>query len=216
MRFSRLGTIGLVLAIANIFESRTADAQSVVRPFYRARYGYGYGYGHGAGNYANGMANIIRAQAQANLTDQQARSVSLDNQKKWAQNYFKMKEERQEYDARQREKNKPSPETLAAVAKSNLPRELGPEALDPVTGRITWPEVLQKSDYTAHRTELEQLFEQRVQTSQAAGTAGRIHAVTAEFAEQLRRSIEYVPAKEYMTGRKFLDSLDYAAHSHAG
>ena len=162
------------------------------------------------------MANIIRAEAQANLTNQQARSAAIDNQKKWAQNYFKMKEERQERDAREREKNKPSPETLAAVAKSNLPRELGPDALDPVTGHITWPDVLQTSDYATHRTELEKLFAQRVQTSQAAGTAQAIHTMTAEMTEQLRRHIEDVPAKDYMTGRKFLDSLDYAAHSHAG
>lgn len=214
MRFLKLGAIGLLLAISIFFDNRIADAQFIVRPYYRPRYGYRYG--SSAANYANGMSNIIRAQAQANLTNEQARSVYLDNQKKWAQNYFKMKEERQEYDARQKEKNKHSPETLAAVAKSNLPQELGPDALDPVTGHITWPEVLQKSEFVAHRTELERLFTQRVQTGQAAGTVESIHARTAALAEQLRKHIEDVPAKEYMTGRKFLDSLDYAAQSHAG
>lgn len=213
MQFPKLGAIGLLLAIASLGDCRIADAQFVVRPYYRGRYGYGNRYGSSA---ASGMANIIRAEAQANLANQQARSVAIDNQKKWAQNYFKMKEERQEHDAREREKNKHSPETLAAVAKSNLPRELGPDALDPVTGHITWPDVLQNSDYAAHRTELEKLFAQRVQTGQAAGTAQSIHTLTAEMAEQLRRHIEEVPAKDYMTGRKFLDSLDYAAHSHAG
>lgn len=53
-------------------------------------------------------------------------------------------------------------------------------------------------------------------TGQAAGTAERIHAVTAKLSEQLRLQIENLPAKEFTTGRKFLDSLDYAAHSHAG
>jgi hypothetical protein len=213
MRFSRLGAIALLLAITNVFDGRIADAQFVVRPYYRSRYGYGNRYGS---NSANGMANIIRAEAQANLANQQARSVAIDNQKKWTQNYFKMKEERQERDAREHEKNKPSPETLAEVAKSNLPRELGPDALDPVTGHITWPEVLQNREFAAHRTELEELFAQRVQTSHAAGTAQSIHTATAQMAEQLRRHIEEMPAKDYMTGRKFLDSLDYAAHSHAG
>ena len=213
MHFSRIGAIGLLLAIANIFDGQIASAQFVVRPYYRGRYGYGNRYGS---NSASSMSNIIRAEAQANLTNQQARSVAIDNQKKWTQNYFKMKEERQEHDAREREKNKPSPETLVAVAKSNLPRELGPDALDPVTGHITWPEVLQTSDYAADRTALEKLFAQRVQTSHAAGTAQSIHTATAQMAEQLRRHIEEVPAKDYMTGRKFLDSLDYAAHSHAG
>ena len=204
---------GLFLAIATILATSVADAQ-IVRPYYNRNRNYGRGYG--TGNNANGMANVIRAQAQANLSNEQARSVHLDNQKKWAQNYFKMKEERQEYEARQKEKNKPSAETLAAVAKSNLPRELGSDALDPVTGHITWPELLQGSDYTAHRSELEQLFAQRAQTSQAAATTYKIHAVTAELANQLREHIQDVPAKDYMSARKFLDSLDYAAHTHAG
>lgn len=216
MRFSRPGAICLSLAIApllaTVFECRTANAQYVVRPYYRARYRYGYG----AGNYGNNMANIIRAQAQANLTNEQARSVAIDNHKKWAQNYFKMKEERQAYDARQREKNKPSPETLEAVAKSNLPRELGPDSLDPVTGHITWPDALQKSDYATQRAELEKLFAQRVQTGQAAATAEQIHSATAKLADELRSHVEHVPAKDYTTARKFIDSLDYAAHSHAG
>lgn len=213
MHLQRLGAMGLLLAIVTVFAGRNADGQYYSRSYYnRSRYGNGYG----SGGYANGMANVIRAQAQANLANQQARSVAIDNQKKWAQNYFKMKEERQEYDAAQREKHKTSPETLAAVAKSNLPRELGPDALDPVTGHITWPAELQKSEYAAHRTELDKLFAQRVETSQAAGTADKIHAVAAKLTEQLRGNIEGVSAKEYMSSRKFLDSLDYAAQSHPG
>jgi len=211
-RLSRPAAVCLSLAIAILFECPPVDAQYVVRPYYRGRYRYG----SGAGNYGNSMANIIRAQAQANLTNEQARGVAIDNRKKFAQNYFQMKEERQAYDARQREKNKPSAETLAAVAKSNLPRELGPDSLDPVTGHITWPEALQKSDYAAQRTELEKLFAQRAETGQAAATAEQIHAATAKLADELRNHVEHVPAKDYTTARKFIDSLDYAAHRHAG
>jgi len=214
MKFSRRCAIGFWLAVAILCESRFAEAQYVVRPYYRSRSGYRYG--SGAGNYANSMANLIRAEAQSNLTSQQARSVAIDNQKKWAQNYFKMKEERQAYDARQREKNKPSPETLAAVAKSNLPRELGPNSLDPVTGHITWPDALQKNEYAETRTELEKLFAQRAETGHVAGTAEQIHSATEKLAGELRGHIEHVPAKDYTTARKFLDSLDFAAHSHAG
>jgi hypothetical protein len=215
MHISKLGVICGLLAIANIFEGRIADAQFVSRPYYR-RSGSGNLYGYNPASYANAMSNVIRAQAQADLTNQKTRSLYLDNQKKWAQNYFKMKEERQEYDARQKEKHKVSPETRAEVAKLNLPRELGPDALDPVTGHITWPTALQHAEYSAHRTELDRLFAQRVQTGQAAGTVESIHAVTKKFAHQLRQHIEEIPAKEFMSGRKFLDSLDYAAQSHAG
>ncbi len=213
---SRPGAIRLALAVAILLACQIAEAQYVVRPYYRSRYGYGSRYGYNSGSYANGMANIIRAQAQANLTNEQARSVAIDNHKKWAQNYFQLKEERQAYDARQREKNKSSPETLEAVAKSNLPRELGPDSLDPVTGHITWPDVLQKAEYAAQRTELEKLFAQRVETGQAAATFDPIRAQTAAMAEHLRQHVTGIPAKEYMAARKFLDGLEYAAHKHAG
>jgi len=65
-------------------------------------------------------------------------------------------------------------------------------------------------------TGLEQLFAQHVPTGQAAATADRIRAVTAELAEQLRQNIEDVPAKDYMSSRTFLASQDDTAHSRAG
>ena len=203
---------GLFLATATILAARVADAQ-FVQPNY---YAYGAGnYGYGGGSYANGMADVIRGRAEATVTYEAARSASIDDDMKWAKNYYKMKEMRDDWIARHKE-GQPSAETLAAVARSNLPRKLGSHTLDPVTGHITWPELLQRSDYAAPRSELEHLFAQRAQTSQAVGTADKIHAVTAELAKQLRRHIEDVPAKEYMSARKFLDSLDYAAHTQAG
>jgi hypothetical protein len=206
MVFTVIGTVSL---------TEFADAQLVSRSGYRSYYRRS-GYGYNSGSYANNMANLIRAQSQAAVSDEQARSLAIDNQKKWAANYFKMKEERQAYEARQHEKNKPSAATLDAVARSNHPAALGSDALDPVTGHITWPETLQNSEYGAHRSELDELFAQRAKTSQSESTAAKIHAVTIELQDQLRKNIENMPSGTYMSARKFLDSLDYAGHSHAG
>ncbi|HEY3963680.1 MAG TPA: hypothetical protein VGM05_03925 [Planctomycetaceae bacterium] len=211
-------TIGLAVAIVASLAANVADAQFVSRSLSRSYYHRSYGSGSG-----NSMASLIRAQgqvvaanAQATLNYEKARSQYLANQKQWAENYFKMKEERKEHDAREHEKNKLSPETQAEIAKIGLPRQLGSDALDPVTGHITWPVPLQAGDYSKQREELNQLFEQRAQTSQAEGLADKIHATTNAMTSHLRSNIEKMPAGDYMTARKFLDSLDYAAHTHAG
>jgi hypothetical protein len=210
------GSVFIVVVVGLFAEP--ANAQLVRRGYgYRPYYHrYGYGYRYNPGSYANSMANLIRAQSQAEVNYQQARSQAIDNQKKWAANYFKMKEERQAYDARQHEKNKPSAATLEAVARSNHPAGLGSDVLDPVTGHITWPESLQNSEYSRHRIELDELFAQRAKTSQSEATAFKIHAVTIEMQDALRKNIENMPSGVYMSARKFLDSLDYAGHSHAG
>ncbi len=218
MHNSRSAAIGLIVAVVVSLAANVADAQFVSGSLSRSYYHRSYGYGSG-----NSMSSLIRAQgqvaasnAQATLNYEKARSQYLANQKQWAENYFKMKEERQEHDAREREKNKLSPETQAEIAKIGLPHPLGSDALDPVTGHITWPATLQASDYSKQREELDRLFEQRAQTSQAEGLTNKIRAATDAMTSHLRSNIEKMPAGDYMTARKFLDSLDYAAHTHAG
>jgi len=205
----------LIAAVVGLFAER-ANAQLVRRGYGYRSYYHRSGYRYNSGSYANNMANLIRAQSQAAVNYEQARSQAIENQKKWAANYFKMKEERQAYEARQHEKNKPSAATLDAVARSNHPAALGSDVLDPVTGHITWPESLKNNDYAKQRAELDDLFAQRAKMSQSEATAFKIHAVTIEMQDALRKNIENMPSGVYMSARKFLDSLDYAGHSHAG
>ncbi len=206
-----------VLFLALLLPPHAADAQWVVRPWYHPRYRrYGGGYRYGAGNYMTGMANLIRAQSQASVNYEKARSQAIDNQQKWTQNYMRLKEERQTFDARQRERNKHSSDSLNAAAKDGLPALLGADALDPVTGRITWPDVLKGPDFAAQRTKLDELFEHRASASSGAMNIDKIHAATMEMNAKLRNRIEELPAKHYIAARKFLDSLDWTAQQPAG
>lgn len=181
-------------------------------------YGYGgYGGGTAAGNYLNGMSSVIRSEGEYNLmtsaagvNNEEARSRYLDNKKKWWDNYLQMSEQRSAIDAQRYAAAKHSPEALNVAAKSELPRALGPDMLDPVTGRITWPEVLQDSQFADQRKDIEQLFELRAKTSHSAGTGQKIRLATAKMSDMLRKEIQQIPANEYMAARKFLDSLDYA------
>ena len=142
----QLALVFVLLMIAALLPADVAEAQWVVRPWYRPRYRRSYGYGRG-GSYANGMANLIRAQSQAAVNYEQARSKYIDNKQKWTQNYYKMREERQATLAREHEAQKHSPESLTSAAKDAVPPTLGADELDPVTGQITWPAILKGPEF---------------------------------------------------------------------
>jgi hypothetical protein len=210
-----------VLLVAGTFGSATAVAQ-IFRPWYQPYGNGGYGWGGwggggtAEGNYLQGMSTVIRSAgeynlstAQAGVSYEEARSKYLDNRKKWSENYFQMKERRQQIELQQREMNKHSNETLNAAAKSSLPRTLGPNVLDPVTGEITWPAVLKGSEFAELRQQVEQQLELRAKTGSTTGTIQTIHAATQEMSSVLRNQIEKIPANEYIAARKFLDGLDY-------
>src|SRR5262249_29889211 len=149
-------------------------------------YGFGgYGGGTAAGNYMQGMSTVIRSAGEYNLLSSEAginneemRSKYLDNRKKWTQNYLQLREERMQLEAQKREMTRHSADTVAASAKSAAPRPLGSSALDPVTGQITWPELLRGDEFAAQRTELEKLFELRAKTGQGEATTLKIHTTT--------------------------------------
>jgi hypothetical protein len=222
MRSVKVLVGGVTLALALLLASEAGAQFGVWRPYGYGAFGYGGGYGGGtvAGNYMQGMSQVIRSQgeynylsSQAGINYEEARSKYLDNQKKWAENYFQMKERRQAIEVQQREINKQTNEARAAAlaAKPPVSRGLGPNALDPLTGRITWPEVLLGRDFDAPRTQIDQSLELRAKTSHGAGTSEKIHAAVNEMLSRLRSQIETIPANQYIAARKFLDALDYTA-----
>ncbi len=186
-------------------------------------YGWGGGFGGGTveGNALQGMSTVIRSAGEYNLytsmagvNNEEARSKYLDNKKKWNQNYQQMREWRTAMDAQKREMDRQSRETLYAATKATPPpRPMAPEALDSVTGQIGWPETLLAGEFEKPRGQIEQLFELRAKTSQAAGTSSKIHAATQEMSRILRSRVETIPANEYIAARKFIDELERTARA---
>jgi len=223
---SRIRVFVLPLVFAAALAGISQPARAQVRPFVGFGIGFGvgmgyggYGYGGGtvASNYMYGMSNVIRAEGEYNLLTsaagvnyEEARSRYLDNQKKWWQNYLQGQEAHQKMMAEKYAREKHSPEALASAAASGLPPQLSPDALDPVTGQITWPDVLQADQYAAERKELEQLFELRAKTTQTAATSEAVRAAADKMTGILRNDVQTIPANEYMAARKFLDSLAWA------
>ncbi len=223
-----------VLVFAAIYSQTTGASARWGRygAFGYGGYGYGYGYGLGYGNYGGGtlegnylqgMSQVITAQgeynlntAQAGVSYEEARSKYLDNQKKWRENYTQMKEERQRQAIEQHEINKATNEARAAAqaAKPPVYHGLGRNSLDPLTGQITWPEILRGAEFDAQRKQVDQLFELRAKTSSSAATADKIHATVQDMQTHLRKGIEKFPASQYIAAQKFLDALDYTGRNN--
>jgi hypothetical protein len=226
MQRIRANGIVALSALAVLTVCRGAEAQVLAGTAAGFRgFGVGYGLGDGQGGYGggtvasnslNGMSNVIRADGEYNLptsatgvNNEEARSRYLDNKKKWSENYRQMSEQRSAI-AQGSAAARHSPEALNAAAKTELPRTLGPDRLDPVTGRLTWPEVLLAEKFADQRKEVEQLFELRAMTSHSAGTRQKIRTFTGHMSDMLHRQVKDIPANDYIAARKFLDSLDYA------
>ena len=94
------------------------------------------------------------------------------------------------------------------MPRSDRPRRLGPSDLDVVTGAITWPILLRLPELAADRGALERIFAQRA----AVGSLDvdeylKVFQTTAQMLDDLRERIRDLPAGDYMTARRFLESL---------
>ena len=220
MKLVKSSIVGIVLLLAAGLVYRAAAQDFGFMSYYEPWYG-GYGYGGTVeGDYLWGMSEVIRAAGEYNLytakagvNNEETRSRYLDNKKKWTENYFQMRERRQALDAQKREKQRASRETYYASLAAAPSRAPAPEAFDPVTGRITWPDLLMGRDFEKPRHEIDQLFELRARTSQGAGNTPRIRELTQEMSRILRSLVSKTPANDYMAARKFIDKLDYSARS---
>lgn len=179
-----------------------------------AQWGYSYHASTAEEGIQRGFADVVRSQGMANLYNAQAatefekaRSAYLDNQYKATQTYFEMR--RYNTEARRSERASPlSTEQYVRLARVEAPLALTSTQLDPLTGAIAWPAALAIPEYTAFRSQIEKLFADR---SSSYGSYGEIQKACNAFLEQLKVDIMKFPAGDYVNGRKFLDSLIFAA-----
>jgi len=199
------------------------------QPYYGSNgYGGGYGYSYNtagagstpAGSYMTGMANAIRAQGQYNLATseatvnlQEAQKRAIDNQTRWTNAYFEMRKVNQAYVDSQK-KPPTSPETWVRLAHAAAPQRLSNDALDPITGRITWPSALQGKDFQADREVIEPLFIDRATMHGAIGVDmyDSIRKATDDMLARLKKHIRDINTSYYLEARNFLESLAHEAN----
>ena len=190
------------------------------RPYgYRGGYG-GYG-GYGAVGTAassnmQGMSQMISAQGQKNYDDslamknvEDARSAYIDNQYKFQQTYRQMKRDAQGYASELRAKDYEKYQKFMAKAESGAPAQLSPSQVDFATGQISWPKALTGPDYEGTRRQVEDALLLRAHTSGGTHSADQIAESAKAMQDTLKGNVRMTPASEYVSARKFLDSLIY-------
>ncbi len=105
-----------------------------------------------------------------------------------------------------------SSQQLFRLAADQAPKTLAASDLDPLTGDITWPLVLQEDTYTDYRTKLQTLFDHR-NSGSAPANVFDIQNVANEALATLKANIGNYPAPEYLKAKKFLESLAFTARA---
>lgn len=219
---NRLWILALIAAFPVVAMSQTAPYQPAV-PTGSTVNAYGGYYGNtgggtAAGNALNGMASVISAAGDYNLSTSaaavnmtQAQRNYIENRKLWTNTYFDMRATNKA--ARAAEAGPPpTMEQIARMAHDGVPKPLSAVEMDPVNGKLYWPSPLQAEGFATQRQELDKLFATQ---SKYGGLSYddqlKVRKNTDAMYAKLKQQIKEMPAQDYMSSRKFLDSLTYAA-----
>ncbi len=129
----------------------------------------------------------------------------------YAEAYFKLRLLNREYRAQLRGP-RPTAEDLARYAETRRPDRLSPSELDPITGEISWPMVLQADRYAWYRGRLDGLFLEWARSDQLSPTSHlKIDRMTKAVLAELRKQVRAVPQMDYVAAKRFIRSLAYEA-----
>ena len=171
-----------------------------------------------AGSALNGMSQVISAAGQYNLATSaaavnmtQAQSNAMQNQVQSCNTFWELQNIGRAQRAAERGPRS-TPEQLARLARMGIPKELTPSQMDPVSGRLNWPDALQDASFDSERREVDELFG-KLATYGALGHSdrGQAREVVGAMFEGLKAQVRQIPPQEYVASRNFLQSLAYAA-----
>ena len=208
----------LDLAGSAAYQGSVPPYRPVVPPPSLTTYGgYGYHGGYGttaAGSAMQGMASVISAQGNYNLATSaaavnmtQAQRNHIQNRQLATNTYFEMRAANRAAVVAERGPP-PTMEQLVRLASEGAPKPLPSSQLDPVTGKIAWPELLQDDRYAPQRSQLEELVGRHSQYG-ALGLSEQAQArkIVDGMFQDLRARIREVPPQTYTAARGFLQSL---------
>jgi hypothetical protein len=181
--------------------------------------GFGYGGFGMAGTAASasefGMASMIAASGYANLQNSMAtqnylaaRSQDFNNRIQWTNAYYQMRQAHRAYIA---DHTRLSMDEITKIAHDAAPKRLDGEQLDPTTGKIHWPIILQDPKYIEACDELDNLYRSRATISGFIGAESYrdINNACDKLMQSLKTNIgEYTP-NDFEQAKHFVDSLRY-------
>jgi hypothetical protein len=179
--------------------------------------GWGTSPGTAAGSAMNGMANVISAKGNYNLSTSaaainmtQAQRNEIQNQQMWTDTYFQMRATNKAAVAAERGPP-PTAEQIARIAREGAPRPVTTQQVNPTNGQINWPSALQENIFAPQREDLEQIVGKQVKNGGLSFSDQMQARKTIEtMFDELKTLISSIPPQDYTTCRSFLNSLIYA------
>lgn len=193
-----------------------------------APYGMYGGYGYFPYDHAStfeegllrGQGDLLRAYGQGSywnaLAMKEAEAAyrqDLDNRRRALETYCELARLNQE--ARTRERGpRPTREDAIRYAIEGLPQPLPTSLFDATFGVLHWPNVLLHPEFAAERTAIDRLLPDFCLRPLAAGsgTGVQITGFVVALEGKLRRDIKSLSPMDYLTAKKFLESLQYEVH----
>jgi hypothetical protein len=177
---------------------------------------YGGGGGTVEGSWMQGMASVISAQGNYNLATSAAAVNLTQAQKQDIQNriagtnaYFSMQETNRAATAAKRSPRL-SEEQLVRIAAQAAPKPLDNSDMDPVSGQLNWPSVLQDDIFKKDRDMVEQLLGRQTSLGRLGiAEHEQIGDAIERIAATLKAQINKIPTQEYIKAKNFLKSLMY-------
>jgi hypothetical protein len=188
-------------------------------------YGGWGGYGGGttaAGSAMQGMASCVQAAGNYNLSTSAAainmtvaERNQIQNSMEFTNTYFQKQQANRAAQAAQR-RPPMSPAEMARWSQASRPKPLAAKQLDPVSGKLAWPYLLQAEDFSQQRTQLDSAFVQRARYgAMLPDTVEQVGDVTDAMLDQLRGMIHDVKTSEYLAAKTFVERLAYEAKQPA-
>jgi len=241
-----LSTIIAVLLVASFIDTPQALAQNQVIPGganiivrggqsyggggflpYGGGFGRGFGGGYGMPGTAQsaaeyGMASMIAASGYANLQNsmalqhlEAARSQDINNRVQWTNAYYQMRQSHRAYVA---DHSRLSMDEITKIAQDASPKRMDDHQLDPLTGKVNWPLILQDPKYVEVTDELENLYKQRATSSGFIGAESYrdINKSCEKLMQLLKSNLDEYSAGDYEQARHFVESLRYESRFPSG
>ncbi len=168
---------------------------------------------------ARGMADVIRSQGQYNLKTSEAainlgkaQKQKIENKEQWTSTYFQMRDINRQHRDAELKRRRGNPEDWIRYAQAGRPKPLSSSELNAVTGEIHWPMLLTAKNFDAQRADLQKMFTARAYHGVlGAEDFSKTSRLIDQMIAMLKDGIDDVPAQQYITAKKFLESLAYAA-----
>jgi hypothetical protein len=172
-----------------------------------------------AGSYLQGLASVVRAQGDYNLSTSAAAvnwttayRQSIQNEKDYVEAYFAIRALNRQAREAEYAKERQSTEDWLRYHPSVKPKRLTTSELDPISGTIFWPMLLQADELSDARQNIQKAYLKRHQLGVMDHNNYRmVQQLANNLLDEILGKIQSLAPSEYMQAKKFIEALIYEA-----